>query len=693
MAQVHANGGIDSLLRYTTRFGIYRIQIFKTLLISTLVLIFLTQIFHASSSSSTSAQSSHKDLLVIKPEDVYNSHYNSLVGLQDLEHLGLNERCNQFFEKLSQSNDFKDFDWFNSNLKDVKIVPKLKTYLEQKKIDQNAKGEKITNDNVKEWEKDYNQNFSQDKVYMSKLVDFISNLRIYGTCYIENNLFKEITGSKKAYNLFWEDEANKELANSNTFQISNELEIRLFPWITKIYPVFKHGLKQLGVGIPEISSSDNDDQDYNSKSSFLYNYKHGLNGEGIVIPVYDNADIKYLLKLAKVLRFVGNKLPIQIVHKGEIDELDETKIYEAFTKEFDVDEFFHSETIDSLPLGYDTALTKQDIYFVNIKMSISENYSSRLNRVSFKNFALLFSSFRKAMLLDASVLPFQRLTQILQSDKFTSSGSYFFPNLRLSSPARLNEVEFFKDLLPNKVDEHFFGIPKTSQDFISGSRFFTSHFAQVVNGDVMVIDKRDNFLGLLLSLSFSYLPLNFETTLIQNEFTWLGLLLAGEPDVYIHEIPTSLVGTFTDDPNRRIKLSASKEICSTHKGVFDVDNSTLLYISGGAYNCDKDISLEQEIPKPFYRGFNGNKESLKKWQLEKTSFKAAIIPVAQEIEAPNNIDEVDVSISNKEEYCKGEMLCVYDILGAKDEKKYHGEVIEFNEAQHQVIEFVEKLWS
>ncbi|CAM9022301.1 unnamed protein product [Wickerhamomyces anomalus] len=655
LAQAHAARGADSILRYTTRFGIYRIQLFKTLLISTLLLIFITQIFHSLGSSSSSDQA-HKDLLVIKPEDVYNSHYDSLVDLQNLEHLGLNQRCNTFFEKLSSSQDFKDFDWFNSNLKDVKIVPKLKTFLEQKKLDN--KQDKYSNDQLKEWEKEYNQNFSNDKIYMKRLLDFISNLRIYGTCYIENNLFNEITGAKKAYNLFWDDEAKKDLTNSNTFQISNELEIRLFPWITKIYPVFKHGLKQLSVGLPQISNdADNDDQDFNSKSSFLYNYKHGLNGKGIVIPVYDSSDIKYLFKISKVLRFSGNKLPIQIVHKGLIDEDDEKKIYEAFTKDIDGDEIFHTDIIDSLPNEYDTTLSKQDIYFVDIKMSITDTYSkSIMNRVKFKNFAILF-------------------------------------NLRYSTPAKLNEVEFFTDLLPNKVDSHFFGIEQVSSDFIKSSRFFHKNFAQLVNNDVVVLNKRDNFLGVLLSLSISHLPLKFETPFIENEFVWLGSLLSGEK-VYFHDTPTSLIGTFTDDSNRRIKLSASKEICSSHKGVFDNDNSTLIFITNGAFNCDEDnIELEKEVDKPFFRGFQGKVESLKKWQLEKTTFKAAIIPVAQEFQVPNKIDEVAVSISNEEHYCNNQMLCVYDILGARDDAQYHGQVIEIDSNQHQVVEYIEKLWS
>ncbi len=692
LAQIHAARGADSILRYTTRFGIYRIQLFKTLLISTLLLIFITQIFHSLSSSSS--EQAHKDLLVIKPEDVYNSHYDSLVDLQNLEHLGLNQRCNTFFEKLSSSQDFKDFDWFNANLKDVKIVPKLKTFLEQKKLE-HKQDDKIPNDKIKEWEKEYNSNFSNDKIYMKRLLDFISNLRIYGTCYIENNLFNEITGAKKAYNLFWDDEAKKDLTNSNTFQISNELEIRLFPWITKIYPVFKHGLKQLSVGLPQISNdADNDDQDFNSKSSFLYNYKHGLNGKGIVIPIYDSSDIKYLFKISKTLRFIGNKLPIQIVHKGLIDEDDEKKIYEAFIKDIDGDEFFHTDIIDSLPNGYDTTLSKQDIYFVDIKMSITDIYSkSIMNRVKFKNFAILFSSFQKIILLDPSILPFNKLTTLLQNEQFIQSNSLFFPDLRYSTPAKLNEVEFFTDLLPNKVDSHFFGIEQVSSDFVKSSRFFHKNFAQLVNNDVVVLNKRDNFLGVLLSLSISHLPLKFETPFIENEFVWLGSLLSGEK-VYFHDTPTSLIGTFTDDSNRRIKLSASKEICSSHKGVFDNDNSTLIFITNGAFNCDEDnIELEKEVDKPFFRGFQGKVESLKKWQLEKTSFKAAIIPVAQEFQVPNKIDEVAVSISNEEHYCNNQMLCVYDILGAKDDAQYHGQVIEIDSNQHQVVEFIEKLWS
>lgn len=684
---------LDQILRYTTRLPLPRIQLFKTFLISSLLLILVIQLFHTSSSSSK--DSSHSGLLVIKPEDAYNSHYDSLIDLTNLEHLSLNEKCNEFFKQLSSSQEFKDFDWFKSNLNGISIVPRMKTFVEGKKQEAKEAKKHVTGDMIKSWEKEFNENYSNDKIYIKKLIDFISNLRIYGTCYIEDNLFKEITGVKKAYNLFWEDEAKKELDNTNTFQLSNELEIRMFPWLTRIYPVFKHGLQQLNVGLPEIAT-DNDDQDYNSKSSFLYNYKHGLNGKGIVIPIMNRAAVNHVLRLAKVLRFIGNKYPIQFVHHGVISEDDESKIYEAYTKDIELDDVFNEHTIAFLGKEYDLALPKQDVYFVNMKMSISESYRESLNPSTFKNLAVLFSSFQKIIMMDPFIVPFNKILELFENEKFQSTGSYFFPNYRLKIPAKYNDLEFFTDLMPNKIDEHFFGIQQVSTSFLEQNRFFSEKFSNVINNDILAIDKRDNFLGILLALTLNHLPLNFETPLIENEFIWLGILMGGEPDVFFHNIPPATLGYFTDEPNRRIHLSASKEICSTHKGYFDSTdskNATLLFMTDGALNCEKTIDFEKDIHKAQYRGFRGRINELKKWTNERSKIRAAIFPVKQEYEAPNNIDEEDVSISNHEGYCAGTMYCSYDILGAKDDKKYHGDVLEFDEHQYQLIEFVERLWA
>ncbi|CCH42392.1 Alpha-1,3-mannosyltransferase MNN1 [Wickerhamomyces ciferrii] len=679
---------MDKVFQYTANVGIYRIQVFKTTVIVTLLFIFAFQIFHG-----TSGLEQNRELLVIKPDEAYNTHYDSILGVEGFEKMELSERCVKLFNNVNGNSDFKDFEWFYKNLNDIKITPSLKSFIAQKKAEVKQKGERVKDDMIREWEKTYQKDFATDKLYIQKLINYMSTQRVFGTCFIENNLFQEATGIK-AYNIFWDDEVDSELSKSNIFQLSNELEIRLFPWISKIYPVYKHGTEQLPVGVPSVGDA-HDDEDYNPKSSFLYNFKHGLNGQGIVLPVFDSKDIEHVKRLGKVLRFIGNELPVQIVHKGDLKDTDEAEILEIYSEEIDSSKYFQDDSFDQLPPFYTKSLPKQDVYFANIEMSVNAKFHKSWDRTRYKNFALLFSSFQRVLMLDPAVLPLNGLLSILQNVDFTKTGTYYFPDFRLNAPVDKNELEFFTDLLPTKVDEHLFPISQVSKEFLENSRFFKDGFTSIANNDVIVLDKKEQFLGILTSLTLSHLPLTFKTKNIQKEFIWLGPLLSGySPEVHFHSSNMGIVGEYTEEENRRIKDSVSKEICSMHKGHFDSDNSTLLFVTNGALNCDRDgLNLEEEIKKPAYRKFKGQVKDLIKWNLEATKLKAAIIPIQQEITAKNKVDEVDTSITDKEGYCNSEILCAYDILGAKNDKKFHGDVVEFTASQYQVLEYIDSLWT
>lgn len=97
---------------------------------------------------------------------------------------------------------------------------------------------------------------------------------------------------------------------------------KLFPIFTGDFPTFQRWNGLLIEGFPEqhedLGSEGTASRMHKaSKWSFWRHLKESMKGRGIVISLGENGvgDVKRLLK---VLRAIGNKLPIQLVHKGDV---------------------------------------------------------------------------------------------------------------------------------------------------------------------------------------------------------------------------------------------------------------------------------------------------------------------------------------------------------------------------------------
>lgn len=679
---------IDQGRRYFTRFNLPKAQVLKTGLAVALALIIFIQLFSASSSN---AAPSAKKIAVVKPDQHSNENYNSLQGGQ-FDNTPLSVRCSKFFESIrTKERDSElatqEFSYYSSSSRSFFLLPERDEFLEA--------GKKQSGGDEKSNDKDYIEHATTDNSRAQRFLTFFSNARIYGTCYIESNIFEELAEKSGSFNVFWDEEAGNGVDDTNLFHLANDFGIKYFSWLTQIKPVYKKmGASTFDSGVPSI------DPEYESetigKASFLYNFRQSLNGKGIVIPVKDANDFDALKRLAKLLRFTGCNLPIQIVHDGFLDADKESAIKDAFTKTITPTDFITLETSEMLPAGFDVNFSPiENVWFVNIAISLDNKYTRTVARDStFKTLALLFSSFEDALLMDPTVLPFNRLFTLFDTEHYETTGSYYFPSYQINEDISSSELAFIKKLFPTQVDETVFGITEVNEEILSNTRMFKQKKTHSIDNSVVLMNKKDHFLGLLLTAEVQLMPINFDHDSLKKDLLWIVPLAAGASQLSMHQVPAAVVGEFTPEKNRKIQPSVAREMCSQHRAFLDSSiaaEASIYFITDGFRNCDVEIDVEKEKDYPLFSELAKDPKKLKEWSGEATKFQGAIIPLAQEIEAKNNFDEVAIGLQNHG-YCGDNIWCAYDVLGAKDDPEFHAVVIDFDVPQQKTLEVMSQVW-
>ncbi|ODQ76902.1 glycosyltransferase family 71 protein, partial [Babjeviella inositovora NRRL Y-12698] len=194
-------------------------------------------------------------------------------------------------------------------------------------------------------------------------VDAATNLRVFGSCYLESN---------KALN--------------NT---CGGIQARLMPFFTGNYPVFT---RWDGAVVSDEEAHQRKEFGINDRC-FTLNYLQGLNGRGIVVSAGDG-QVEDTVNLIRVLRGLDNKLPIQVFHKGDLGDDSMAQILNQDIKKALVGQ---SE--------YKFTFPQQNVWFVDVRGCIKEEYMKFFNRFSNKFFPYMFGSFDETILMDTDAVP------------------------------------------------------------------------------------------------------------------------------------------------------------------------------------------------------------------------------------------------------------------------------------------------
>ena len=221
-----------------------------------------------------------------------------------------------------------------------------------------------------------------------------------------------------------------------------------FPEALHKYESYRHFLTQLGTLLFPWTSPY-----FADHMSLRASLHHG--GRGIVILVGNN-HAHYALAAIPTLRTLGCDLPIEIMYLGEND----------LRKDFRVE-------LESLQ-----GVTTRDL------SAMVSDEGWQLAGWAGKPFAILLSSFREVILLDADSLFFVNPEVLYDDEDYVRTGALFFKD-RLIFPE--SKREWMEKILPDPVSE-----------IAMQSRLWTGESGHMQESGAVVVDKWNHFLTLLV---------------------------------------------------------------------------------------------------------------------------------------------------------------------------------------------------
>ncbi|KAK6463287.1 mannosyltransferase [Scheffersomyces coipomensis] len=572
---------------------------------------------------------------------------------------------------------------------------------------------------------DFNRQIMKTKQIEQKMADITTLMRLYDKCFIKND--DQLTPNlKELYDRFTSKLFHYITPNLPLFQLSDHREIP-----ANEFPVLNKDNEFLG---------DTISFDPEKENIIEFIHKHS-NGRGIVISA-TTRHAKDLTRLIRILRALNNKLPIQILYKGDINKRskeyieltatcdvefllnkEHTNIYEKFMPELDLLNDYKS---------YGSEFPKQQVMFVNIVHTIAKNFKYGFPGYSNKVLALLFSSFKEIIMLDADTVPLVQLEHFFNSEEYLNSKTYFFRDRTLRDINSYIETNYFTKLMPSseKSIDVLFDIPRITDKTLKNN--YMTGFRHHQEAGVVVIDKVEHFGGLLMGLPLSLWREPVKSSIWgDKEMYWLGLSMAGDENYEFNKYEAASVGEFTvKNDHKYYTNTKAKEICSSHPGHVGKDGK-LLWINSGFGYCKKNGYYRDRVKHPFALL---DPEELNVLFSSPLKIRAAIVPpkipyfrqpysptdstaeraVAKKWkERKKDVDEISPIVDGKVQLfvddhdpqkgwvknsiCFGYQYCAYDLIESYDstEDKIiydRGYSFEFKEEDVKFYDYLSKVW-
>lgn len=408
---------------------------------------------------------------------------------------------------------------------------------------------------------------------------------------------------------------------------------------------------------------------YNKNISFWENWLQKVmqsGSRGIVLSIgqFQTADT---IRLIRILRFLKNNLPIEVVHKGDLSPHHQSVLISAAREDLS----------DEYP--------GQELWFLDVTNMLNPQYSAKFTRYSNKWLALLFCSFEQPVLLDADTVPFTTFERYYQSERFKNSGTFFFKDRKLkSNPLKKKHLLAFNRIVttllglhfPRKHSLHIFHTQLSLQlnDEISvetvESLLLKGHRHHMESG-LVVINKRRHLFSLLASISLQFSSIQEEFHGDKDWF-WFGqFLLDGE--FTFHPVDASNVGKL-----RNVSLAEFQgelyQICSVQLSHTDVDGR-MLWLNGGLNVCKKcSWDYDYKNNKRIAETFN-NVNELQQYYQSPVELEGAVIP---------DVDKERWGYSGE---CAGFNYCTLYKQGE------FGKVIKFSESEKQNYREFVRIWN
>ncbi|ONH64817.1 hypothetical protein BON22_5401 [Cyberlindnera fabianii] len=694
---------INAVLRHAQAIG-HSVQNFSpnkrfinlNVFIAVLLLVILTQHYFLKTVGPAS------ETIVMLKSDAHHSNYDTILKSRkpdQFRSLSFGQRCDQFFEAMHSGSPNWKFDNFDTEGYEDDYV-NFQDFIKWKHEQEPDK--KFDEKTIEALEKEFQEkNYGTIKVDQ-RINDAMATLRIFGKCYLED----QTAGSSKfgfGSNIFNDNSGSEGNSALPSPDRCSDLEARLFPWLSSMLPIYTRWDGSQSNGLPDLKSFALGDYDeYDSPSSskdkkekraasdpncFLTSFKKRINGRGYVISASDG-QVDELMKLALVLRANGNTLPIQIVHKGDLSKENMDKLIKEFRRPI---------SNGGLPPSYQNlvresslSFPKQEVWFVNVRPCIKEGFGSYFQKYANKLLAYMFNSFDEMLLIDTDTVPFVNLEEIFKYPDYVSKGAYFFQDRQLKGQNSPSAVEYFKRLLPSKLDHFFFDIPLTT-DFTLNNRFIGGRFNHYMESGVVAIKRSTHFTGMMAATQLNFWSTTAKKVHGDKELFWLGLSIAGNENYAFNNLAAASIGELTKPANRRFPNSGAQELCSNHPGhVNGYNNQTLLWINSGFTFCKNTQAAEFDAGKPLFKGYS--KQDLASYYRQKTLIRAAIVPPPQEVKGANQAGNPDMGWSDEHKYCMSYTWCAVDFIGYDEKPEEKGLLVTFDDDQTKWFDFIGDVW-
>ncbi|KAJ3275647.1 hypothetical protein HDV01_007650 [Terramyces sp. JEL0728] len=265
--------------------------------------------------------------------------------------------------------------------------------------------------------------------------------------------------------------------------------------------------------------------------------RDSFEGTGLVICA-GNHQTNLAISTLRMIRDVhGSKIPFEVFYNGNGDLSKENR--EKFEK------VPNTKTVDI--------------------QSILDNNHIKIGGWAIKSFALLASSFDKAMLIDADVVFLQSPDVLFGGKLFEEHGALFFHDRSLYGHGD-ETLNWFKALMPDPMS-----------NYASKLRVFKGTTAHEQESGVVLINKRENMLGLLATCILNvdnYREIAYKRVFGDKETFWVGFESIEEKYIFNPRYPGA--AGVVDEVDGEYKY----EICARQLMHVD-ENSVPIWINGG----------------------------------------------------------------------------------------------------------------
>ncbi|KAL3478484.1 mannosyltransferase putative-domain-containing protein [Aspergillus californicus] len=232
-------------------------------------------------------------------------------------------------------------------------------------------------------------------------------------------------------------------------------------------------------------------------------------GKGIVFTAGDK-QAPFLLTSIPAIRQLGCYLPVEVMYLGDADLSESVRL-----------------RLEAIP-----GVTTRDL------SQMINDSGWKLAGWAAKPFAILLSSFREVIFIDADSLFFQNPERLFLDEAYLATGALFFKD-RMILPE--SKRKWLQDVLPKPISKK-----------VLESRFWTGESGHMQESGVIVVDKWNHFVPLLLvtRMNGSDRDGNKAQRLVgvydmvygDKETFWIGWELAGDPDYAFHDGAAGIMG-------------------------------------------------------------------------------------------------------------------------------------------------------